>query len=85
MDKQVAELKQALDSHIVESGYYRNSVSKNQEETKNALEELSKKMDDLLEVYTAANFLKKFVIGLMGVAGTVTAIIYSWLHILKKS
>ena len=85
MEKDVRELQQKLSEHILDSTYYRAGISKEQLETKTSLESLEKKIDELLEVYTSANLLKKFIIGLIGFIGSITAIIYSWLHILKKS
>lgn len=88
MDKQQEQLntlKKTIDDHIVESTYYRKAVAEEKDKMSEQLNTLEKKIDMLLEVYTAANLIKKFIIGLIAFTGTVTAMIYSWLHILKKS
>ncbi|MDD2498879.1 MAG: hypothetical protein PHY90_12250 [Desulfitobacteriaceae bacterium] len=48
------------------------------------LKNMEEKIDRLIEVYTAANLVRKFVIGMVGFLGAVTALVYSWLKIGKE-
>jgi len=84
MEKQINELQACLNAHITESGYYRSDIAKKIGEDSAKLSRLEEKVDQLLEIYTAANFFRKFTIGTIGVVGSVTGIIYAWLHILEK-
>jgi len=48
------------------------------------LKQMEDKIDRLLEVYTAANFVRKFIIGLIGFLGVMTGLIYSWVKLFKE-
>lgn len=84
MEKQIQDLQACLTAHITESGYYRADIARKLEEDRAQLKSIEAKMDELIEIYTAANFFRRFIIGTIGVIGTITGMIYAWLHILEK-
>lgn len=48
------------------------------------LKNMEMKIDQLLEVYTAASLVKKFIIGFVGFIGVLTGLIYSWVKLFKE-
>ncbi len=61
-----------------------NHDPKDAQKLEDRLKGIEGKLDQLLEIYTAASLMKKFFIGLIGVCGSLTALIWAWLNIKEK-
>jgi hypothetical protein len=84
MEKQIQDLKACLDAHITESGYYRRDISEKLKSDSDQLSRLEEKVDQLIEIYKGATMMRQFVFGVIGIIGSVTAIIWGWINILGK-
>lgn len=84
MEKQIQELQACLTAHITESGYYRADIAEKMKEDSEKLKSIEGKIDSLMNIYNGANFAKQLAIGLIGVIGSLTAIIWGWINIIDK-